>query len=513
MKTHRTVLIAVIVGLALWKLTWADETSKASITVEEIRSDNGDCEIRVSSGPDDEPVIYRINLSRHHRPAADADSPIVKRWESWRYGAFLCFNSNQFTGNEFCKMTDAKVYNPPSLDVEQWIATFEAAGMTYAVLTARHTSGFLLWDSATTQFDVAASGNPTDVVGAYVRRCREHGIEASIYYCLWGGRWNAHPNARAMILAQLHELSTRYGPIPYFWIDMKNWAPENLSTQEIYDALKNANPRTVVIFNQHIQDGREIKYFPTDALNGEMMLPPPAGHVAERMVGKTEHYLPLEMCLTSQNWPAGSIGGMYGKYAWFTYGADRPFAPSRPFPPEFLYRYVKLGYDRGAANVLLSCAPDHSGRIRAEDAEQLIALGQMLRDPAKAPTMPVNLHCEVTASGEWPKNPHLPPSLAVDGDPTTRWGGAPDTKSGWLQFDLGEPKTFARLSIGEAYDRTREFELQVKDGDAWKTIYTGNKIGPCFSATFEPVTARHVRLEITEATDVPTIWEVSLMAK
>ena len=78
-----------------------------------------------------------------------------------------------------------------------------------------------------------------------------------------------------LFLAQLYELATRYGPIPYFWIDMKNWASANLTTQEIYDALKNINPRAVVLFNQHIQDGRGIKYFPTDVLDGEMHLPPP----------------------------------------------------------------------------------------------------------------------------------------------------------------------------------------------------------------------------------------------
>ena len=30
--------------------------------------------------------------------------------------------------------------------------TMKQAGMKYAVLTARHTSGFLLWDSATSEF-------------------------------------------------------------------------------------------------------------------------------------------------------------------------------------------------------------------------------------------------------------------------------------------------------------------------------------------------------------------------
>lgn len=44
----------------------------------------------------------------------------------------------------------------------------------------------------------------------------------------------------------------------------------------------------------------------------------------------------------------------------------------------------------------------------------------------------------------------------------------------------------------------------------WRTIYFGTTIGADFIAKFEPVTARYVRLNILEATDVPTIWEVQL---
>ena len=95
---------------------------------------------------------------------------------------------------------------------------------------------------------------------------------------------------------------------------------------------------------------------------------------------------------------------------------------------------------------------------------------------------------------------------------TTRWGGAPDSKSGWLAVDLGGDKTFASVFISEAYDRVGKFELQVKQGDSWKTFYKGTKIGEKFTAAFTPVTARHVRLNIIEASHVPTIWEVQILA-
>ena len=120
--------------------------------------------------------------------------------------------------------------------------------------------------------------------------------------------------------------------------------------------------------------------------------------------------------------------------------------------------------------------------------------------------------CKAAASGVWAK-PHLPAKLAVDGDLTTRWGGAPNSTDGWLTVDLGAEKTFGRLAVSEAYDRTRKFALQVKAGSDWKTVHQGTTLGASFSATFPPVTARHVRLLIVEATDVPTIWEVQLFKK
>ena len=102
------------------------------------------------------------------------------------------------------------------------------------------------------------------------------------------------PNAQAIILAQLYELATRFGGIPYFWIDMKNWAPADLSTQEIYDVLKSLQTNCVVEFNQHVQDGTKMAYFPTDVLDGELTPPPASGHNPIRKVSGKTYYLPFD---------------------------------------------------------------------------------------------------------------------------------------------------------------------------------------------------------------------------
>ena len=85
-------------------------------------------------------------------------------------------------------------------------------------------------------------------------------------------------------------------------------------------------------------------------------------------------------------------------------------------------------------------------------------------------------------------------------------------RSGWLAVDLGAPRTFSRLRVHEGtWDRVRRFELQIRRSGGWQTIHTGTTIGADYSASFEPVTAQHVRLNLVEASDVPTIWEVQLL--
>jgi alpha-L-fucosidase len=120
--------------------------------------------------------------------------------------------------------------------------------------------------------------------------------------------------------------------------------------------------------------------------------------------------------------------------------------------------------------------------------------------------------CKVSASGEWP-NPKLDAALAFDGDFSTRWGGAPHTTTGWLAIDFGKPKAVNRVLVDEGeWDRVRRFELQFKQKDTWKTIVSGATLGPEKSFEFDPVEAQHFRLNILEATNVPTIWEFQLLS-
>jgi alpha-L-fucosidase len=119
------------------------------------------------------------------------------------------------------------------------------------------------------------------------------------------------------------------------------------------------------------------------------------------------------------------------------------------------------------------------------------------------------------ASNVYQSNGHYGAAQAVDDDENTRW--ATDAKTGpcWLEVDLGKPQIFDRAVIQECVDygvRVKAFELQAKDGDQWTTFYSGRGIGKNLEVKFAPVTARVVRLNITEAHGGPTIWEFQLFA-
>jgi alpha-L-fucosidase len=321
---------------------------------------------------------------KNHAPATQKTDALAE-WESLRFGAFVHFNDNSCLVKEFSKNTDPAIFNPVNLNFDSLMTTFQKAGVKYAVLTTRHTSGFCLWDSKFTKFDVANSPFKKDVVKLFVEACRKYEIKPCLYYCLWGNYWlpwEWNPTIKdelkgttpkKIILAQLSELAENYGDIYEFWLDMQCWADTTLTPQESYNLLKNKNPKALVHFNQHVQDGSEIKYFPTDIVNGEERIPPVAGHDSNREINGQNYYLPFEYEITSQRCDSLTLGnGLMKGSVWFT------FPVSQFYPVDSLYHYIKQSFDRGGSTILLSTAPDKTGTYSKANSDSLIKLGKLI---------------------------------------------------------------------------------------------------------------------------------------
>ena len=129
---------------------------------------------------------------------------------------------------------------------------------------------------------------------------------------------------------------------------------------------------------------------------------------------------------------------------------------------------------------------------------------------------------KVSASNIRQNKKEYDPSLTVDGNCSTRWSTDAGVTEGWLEYDLGKPRTFSRAILDEGDDGwIRHVQIQIKDGEKWKTAFEyqhGNpelwKMIPmelfCPEFKFPPVTAQFVRVKILSATQSPVIREFKL---
>ena len=138
-------------------------------------------------------------------------------------------------------------------------------------------------------------------------------------------------------------------------------------------------------------------------------------------------------------------------------------------------------------------------------------------DPLPGYVRPSIPGATATASSVYGDLPPYAPGMAIDGDETTRWATPAGTREAWLRIDLETDTTFSGIHIEEACcghsSRVKRWELQTLDGERWKTVYAGGRIGAHFETTFAPVTARTFRIAIFDATEGPTFSEVRLKAE
>ena len=104
-----------------------------------------------------------------------------------RFGLFIHFNMETYKGVQWVAGYHSPAdFNPGgSIDTDAWADAAKSAGMKYAVLTAKHVSGFCLWDSKYTTYDVM---NPKclcqqDLVAQFIKSFKSRGLKVGLYHC------------------------------------------------------------------------------------------------------------------------------------------------------------------------------------------------------------------------------------------------------------------------------------------------------------------------------------------
>jgi alpha-L-fucosidase len=317
----------------------------------------------------------RVGPATHRTPA-------LSRYERLQFGVSYHFSMNAFTGNDYeTGAVPASTYNPTHLDVRQWIRVAHALGAGYAILTAKHMSGFCLWDSRGYEYDIASSGNKTDVVAAFMAACKEYGLRSGFYYCILDPHnegkfdWDSPvPDTYyKLIKHHLTELHTRYRTPFYQLLDI-TWKISADQRWELYRLIKSLSPDCIVVMNQGYYQSRrnlgricEPASWPTDVINGEDTLPPPEGHNPLLKFNAETYYMPMESWI-----PTGPpYKPMPPMHSWFW----RPgFKTQDPEAIAAAYRACKEGH----ANLLLNLSPDTSGLLPEETVQTMQQVAKLI---------------------------------------------------------------------------------------------------------------------------------------
>jgi len=147
-------------------------------------------------------------------------------WQDLELTAFLHYGINTYTDREWGDGQESPaIFNPDSLDTDQWVKTLSDAGFKMVILTAKHHDGFCLWPTATTDHSVASSpwkDGKGDVVRDLRASCDKYGMKMGVYLSPWDRNADCYgdsPRYNDMFVAQLTELLTNYGRIDEVWFD------------------------------------------------------------------------------------------------------------------------------------------------------------------------------------------------------------------------------------------------------------------------------------------------------
>lgn len=410
-------------------------------------------------------------------------TPQQAAWHDLEVGMFIHFAPNTWQDREYDDLsTPMEAINPEKLETEQWVDVAESMGAKYIVFVAKHTGGFCLWQTDTTDYSIKSTpwrGGKGDVLADLARSCKKRGMKLGVYLSPQdqrhgaglGGRC-ATPEAQLaydrLFRWQLAELLTRYGPLIEIWFDgslvvdvadlIQRYAPRSMRFQG-----KQATIRWV---------GNESGIAPYPAWNSL-----PAGDAATGIATALhgdpdgDAWMPLEVDVPIRN------------HFWF-YRRDAEHS-LRSLEELLKLYYGSVG--RGAV-MLLNHTPDTTGLIPAADAARAAEFGTELRKRFGQPVASAaKAHSGAVLEIE------VPAGSSVD------------------HVILAE-----EIRKGE---RVRRFVVEGLPSDAapggpeaWHELTRGSAIGHKRIAAFAPIRLKRARLRVLESRGLPQVRSFSLYA-
>ena len=423
-----------------------------------------------------------------------------------RFGMFIHFNMPTFYDQDWPDPdAPAERFNPTRLDCRQWAKAAKSAGMSYGCLTTKHHSGFCIWDTKTTDYNVMNSPLRRDVVREYADAFRAEGLEVYLYYSILDTHHRLRPHMITaqhvqMIKDQLTELFTNYGRIGAIIID--GWdAPwsrisyDEVPFEDIYRHIKALQPECLVMDLNAAKYPREALFY-TDIKSYEQG--------AGQRISTQQNRLPALACLPLQS-------------SWFW---KTSFPTDKLKDPEEMVRQNIEPYGEAYCTFILNVAPNREGLMDDNALTALKEIGELWKKrghvadvpQAEAPIISSNLAKNSPAEGSW-SDDYAIYDFANDDDFNSCWNSNREVKEPWWRVSFEREKAFNMVVITDRNDdRLQRYRLEYLSPEGWKTLFEGQS--PCKERVkihrFPTVWGSQVRLTVLESKGVASVAEVGV---
>jgi alpha-L-fucosidase len=340
-------------------------------------------------------ALFVFALSAQTKQDKDNYESLMKKTEWWRearFGMFIHFglysipargewvkSAEKISDEDYKKYFDE--FNPRDFNPREWAKIAKAAGMKYAVLTAKHHEGFALWDSKLSDYKVTNTPFKRDLVKEFLEAFRAEGIKVGLYFSVLDWHHPDYPkyndpfhpmrgnekyknektdweNYLKFMHGQVKELVTNYGKLDIMWFDFSygEMTGDKWKASELIKMVREYQPN--IILDNRLQSDGSATARNKPLILGDFHTPEqdvPEGGLND----SSGRPLPWETCMTLNN----SWG--YNRY-------DNNWKS-----PELIIRTLVNCVSKGG-NLLLNVGPDPRGNIPDESINILSEVGKWM---------------------------------------------------------------------------------------------------------------------------------------
>ncbi|MDE6593537.1 MAG: alpha-L-fucosidase [Oscillospiraceae bacterium] len=442
-------------------------------------------------------------------------------FQQLEFYAFIHFTVNTFTDREWGDGTESPlIFDPESLDTEQWVKAVKSAGMRGLILTCKHHDGFCLWPSKLTDHTVAASpwknGNG-DVVKEAAEACKKHGIKFGVYLSPWDRNCPLYGRGKPyddFFAGQLTELLTNYGEIFSVWFDGAcgegiDGKKQHYDWERYYSVIRTLQPNACISVC-----GPDIRWCGNEAGHtriSEWSVVPERTKDTEKISEKSQHSDNEEFRLRKITASDSDLGSREvlkneNELIWYPAEVNTSIRPgwfwheSENDKVRSLDELIHIYNNSvgGNSTFLLNIPPARNGLLCENDVKRLAELGEYIRN-----TFQTNLSVNAILSAD---SGNI--EAAKTDDYSTYYIADKGRTTAEITAEWERPVTVGCIVLKEnilCSQRVESFTVEAELNGEFAEIYRGTVIGYKRIIPLKNITTNRIRIKITDSRTEPTL--------